>query len=774
MQVLRGVCGPPSTSPNFNCSCPQKFDVHPACITRSTPSSPNFIRHLGSVHGQDTCARGVMCSASDGSGACAPRQTPTHLFEEGDKIGKGGSCDVYCGVEKGSGARHALKVLRAPSQAQQSQLRQEAETLSKLSCPKIVRMLAQNFEMGSGQPVVVLEHCSGGSLLSFLQQPENARGLDDDQFLFLLRDLVDALSYLRGKGIVHRDIKPGNILRHIHSSGRCEYKLSDFGTSREAMDTEQTTSIVGTEEYLHPLMYKNAFFGNSTQSTINPISGELWSLGCTLYHAMTASVPFRPLGGARNNRKAMLVMISQKPSGAISGDQRLDGNFRWSEGPPGDCRMSESLRSKVIPLLQGLLDTDQRQWSFATFLDESQRILGLRCFHVCDTECGDLFRLYLEPRQSLAELQDALAYHTELPACQQLLFHRVQPLLSMLGAQALVSDLPATQDDQPLLLVSTHGTEGRGRRHVPVQPSLLTPDASLEEDMTSSFKACSALHVLSLMALTLHRLPNLLFSAILALRSALTSTLSTVETRFRVLSATCQERQTRLTILTQIRDTLRPTPPGGAPSRIDHARQLCDELRDTLWRLKYRLEDIRKSADVVRFDNPLPDALCHDDSSDALQHIFKSGKDIWQRIQERRQKIPLSEIEQEKHRGDKASLNRLCVEGTNRIKGLQDKRRTLLEKYAAHVQQLCERLEAAQDIEAQLLRLKEESEQFSALLNEIWATEFEDLRQLAEHSRRYDVLKTTAPIHNQLGHLLSEDLPVLETFNLNSTESSNK
>ena len=65
---------------------------------------------------------------------------------------------------------------------------------------------------------------------------------------------------------------------------------------------------------------------------------------------------------------------------------------------------------------------------------------------------------------SLAELQDALAYHTELAASQQLLFHRVQPLLSMLGAQALVRDLPATQAEQPLLLLSTVGTEGRCRR----------------------------------------------------------------------------------------------------------------------------------------------------------------------------------------------------------------------------------------------------------------------------------------------------------------------
>ena len=68
---------------------------------------------------------------------------------------------------------------------------------------------------------------------------------------------------------------------------------------------------------------------------------------------------------------------------------------------------------------------------------------------------------------SLAELQDALAYHTELPASQQLLFHRVQPLLTMLGTRALVKDLPVTQADQPLLLLAAHDSEGRCRRHAP-------------------------------------------------------------------------------------------------------------------------------------------------------------------------------------------------------------------------------------------------------------------------------------------------------------------
>ena len=65
------------------------------------------------------------------------------------------------------------------------------------------------------------------------------------------------------------------------------------------------------------------------------------------------------------------------------------------------------------------------------------------------------------------------------------------------------------------VLVSTYCS---GYVSTSVQPQLMPTDATLEEDITSSFTACSDLHVLSLMALTLHSLPNILFTAILALR----------------------------------------------------------------------------------------------------------------------------------------------------------------------------------------------------------------------------------------------------------------
>lgn len=752
---------------------------------RPSGYSPDLLSHrLGCIaHGLSAYATGSIMSSGPNRSQRpeAPRQTPSHVFEDKDRIGKGGSCDVYSGVQKGSGQRHALKVLREPSASQHNQLLQEAETLSRLACPKIVRFIAQNYEMETGLPVVVLENCEGGSLLSFLLQPENASGLDDDSFRDLLSDLVEGLSYLRSKGVVHRDIKPGNILRHVHTSGKIEYKLSDFGTSREASDTEAMTSIVGTEEYLHPVLYRNAFLGGvATPCAISPISGELWSLGCTLYHAITASVPFRPLGG-RNNRKGMMFMTSQKPPGAISGEQRMDGSLAWSLTLPSGCRMSESLRDKVLPVLQNLMETNPAlQWSFSTFVSESQRILRLISFHICDTECGHIFQLYMEPTQSLAEMHDVLALYTELPASQQLLFHRVQPLLAV-GARALVRDLMVvTRPDQPLLLISATGHEGRCWRPAQEEPSMMAAEASLEDDIASSFRLCANLFLISGLVTTVYRLPTFLFSAILALRTALTSTMSTVETRFRVMSATCQERQSRLAMLTQITETLQSAAPSEQHTKLAQARQLCDQLRDSLWQLKYRLDESRRSADTLNVDNTLCHVFMRDDSCSALSHSFTKARDTWTEIQGRREKIPLSQLEQEKHKADKLMLNKLCTESVQRKKHVLSKRANLLEQYSSQVRLLCERLRAAQEVEHSLLLLKEDNEKFSLILNQVWACQSEDLSKLAADKSQHSyppsasspTLGSPRPICDQLEELLCEGLPDLHTFHIDSAHAA--
>lgn len=102
----------------------------------------------------------------------------------------------------------------------------------------------------SRQKVLVMEYCSSGSLLSVLESPENAFGLPEEEFLIVLRCVAAGMNHLRENSVVHRDIKPGNIMRLVGEEGQSIYKLTDFGAARELDDDEKFISVYGTEEYL--------------------------------------------------------------------------------------------------------------------------------------------------------------------------------------------------------------------------------------------------------------------------------------------------------------------------------------------------------------------------------------------------------------------------------------------------------------------------------------------------------------------------------------------
>jgi TANK-binding kinase 1 len=74
----------------------------------------------------------------------------------------------------------------------------------------------------------------------------------------VLSHLSAGMNHLRDNNLVHRDLKPGNIMKFIRDDGSVVYKLTDFGAARELQDDQQFVSLYGTEEYLHPDMYERA------------------------------------------------------------------------------------------------------------------------------------------------------------------------------------------------------------------------------------------------------------------------------------------------------------------------------------------------------------------------------------------------------------------------------------------------------------------------------------------------------------------------------------
>ncbi len=124
----------------------------------------------------------------------------------------------------------------------------EFEVLQKVKHENIVKLLAIEEEQEGRGKVIVMELCTGGSLFNLLDDPENNFGLDEDEWLLVLSHLSAGMNHLRDNNLVHRDLKPGNIMKFIKDDGSIVYKLTDFGAARELQDDQQFMSLYGTEE----------------------------------------------------------------------------------------------------------------------------------------------------------------------------------------------------------------------------------------------------------------------------------------------------------------------------------------------------------------------------------------------------------------------------------------------------------------------------------------------------------------------------------------------
>ncbi|XP_030275176.1 inhibitor of nuclear factor kappa-B kinase subunit epsilon isoform X2 [Sparus aurata] len=298
-----------------------------------------------------------------------------------------------------------------------------------------------------------MEYCSGGSLLSLLEEPENAFGLPETEFLTVLQCVVQGMNHLRENGVVHRDIKPGNIMRQVGEDGKSVYKLTDFGAARELEDDEKFVSIYGTEEYLHPDMYERAVLRKPHQKSYG-VSVDLWSIGVTFYHAATGSLPFIPYGGPRRNKPTMFKITTEKPMGAIAGIQRvLDGPIEWSYQLPHSCQLSQGLTVQLVPVLEGILEADQeRCWGFDQFFTATTDILQRQPVHLFSLQQAMAHCIYIHHYNTVSAFFEEVASQTGIGVQLQHLLYLGHDL--PLEGSMKVVNLPSTSPARPLMLLS--------------------------------------------------------------------------------------------------------------------------------------------------------------------------------------------------------------------------------------------------------------------------------------------------------------------------------
>ncbi|XP_033990804.1 inhibitor of nuclear factor kappa-B kinase subunit epsilon isoform X1 [Trematomus bernacchii] len=385
--------------------------------------------------------------------------TPNYLWSLQDVLGQGATASVFkarnkdCVCVQKSGELVAVKVFNMVSYNRPHEVQmREFEMLRKLNHSNIVRLFAVE-ELPSTQKVLVMEYCSGGSLLSLLEESENAFGLPEAEFLTVLQCVVQGMNHLREKGVVHRDIKPGNIMRQVAEDGKSIYKLTDFGAARDLEDDEKFVSIYGTEEYLHPDMYERAVLRKPQQKSYG-VSVDLWSIGVTFYHAATGSLPFTPYGGPRRNKPTMFKITTEKPTGAIAGVQRMDGGpIEWGYHLPHSCQLSQGLTAQLVPVLAGIVEADQdRCWGFEQFFKATTDILQRQPVHLFSLQQAMEHCIYIHHYSTVSVFFEEVAAQTGIAVQLQHLLYLGHDL--PLEGNMKVVNLPPTTPARPLILLS--------------------------------------------------------------------------------------------------------------------------------------------------------------------------------------------------------------------------------------------------------------------------------------------------------------------------------
>jgi serine/threonine protein kinase len=209
-----------------------------------------------------------------------PGQVIAERYELEELVGTGGMSSVYRARDQLLERYVALKVLHARYNEDEEyveRFRREARSVAKLSHPHIVTVIDRGED--EGQQFIVFEYVDGENLKQLI---ERTGPLPTRRAVELTSTIADALAFAHEHGLVHRDVKPQNVL--LTPDG--DAKVTDFGIAR-SLDVEhgvtQTGTVLGTSNYLSP---------EQASGTATTPATDIYSLGVVLYELLTGEVPF--------------------------------------------------------------------------------------------------------------------------------------------------------------------------------------------------------------------------------------------------------------------------------------------------------------------------------------------------------------------------------------------------------------------------------------------------------------------------------------------------
>lgn len=212
-------------------------------------------------------------------------------YEVRSLIGRGGMAEVHLGYDTRLHRVVAIKMLRtdlARDSVFQARFRREAQAAASLNHPNIVAVYDTGEEVIAGPdgrgvsvPYIVMEYVEGHTVKDLLS---DGTPVPINEAVEIVSGVLSALEYSHAAGLVHRDIKPGNIM--LTTDGKV--KVMDFGIARALTDSQatmtQTNAVVGTAQYLSPEQAR----GEQVDAR-----SDLYSTGVVLFELLTGQPPFR-------------------------------------------------------------------------------------------------------------------------------------------------------------------------------------------------------------------------------------------------------------------------------------------------------------------------------------------------------------------------------------------------------------------------------------------------------------------------------------------------
>jgi beta-lactam-binding protein with PASTA domain/predicted Ser/Thr protein kinase len=277
----------------------------------------------------------------------APRLL-SNRYELGDTLGYGGMSEVHHGTDIRLGREVAVKILRADLARDpqfQERFRREAQNAAALNHPAIVAV----YDTGEAEteygplPYIVMEYVNGRTLRDIVK---TEGPMSQKRAMEVMADVCAALDFSHRHGIVHRDVKPANVMITNHGA----VKVMDFGIARAMHDGQaamtQTAAVIGTAQYLSPEQARGE--GVDARS-------DVYAAGCVVYELITGEPPFTgdsPVAVAYQHvREDPKAPSTVNP--AVSPELDAIVLKALAKGPANRYQSAAEMRSDMVRVLSG-------------------------------------------------------------------------------------------------------------------------------------------------------------------------------------------------------------------------------------------------------------------------------------------------------------------------------------------------------------------------------------------------------------------------------------